>query len=175
MWQLPVEVWVTKGEVHMPCMAGGHTSLTSIAQVVDQALVTKLEQEGIFICDASSIVDALTIKRNTGPGSSDSRFYMLKPVALAYSRFEHVLLLDADNYPAQNPEGLFRSAEYNATGALFWPDFWPLHDSNLMWAMIKRPYEAGMQQESGQVVVNKVCNYSGVHVCVLGAFSDRVA
>ena len=117
-----------------------------------------LELEGIFICDASKIVDVLAIKRtsNAPNAQKDTRFYMLKPVAMAYSRFQHILLLDADNYPSRNPEYLFTSKEYKETGALFWPDFWTLKESNAMWNMIGRAYEPGIQQESGQIVLNKV-------------------
>lgn len=48
--------------------------------------------------------------------------YALKPFALLHSAFQEVLWLDADNCPAADPAGLFDSAEYQQTGALFWPD-----------------------------------------------------
>ena len=127
---LPVEVWVAKGEE------------------VDAPLVASLEKEGIFISDASSIVESLSIEKG------DRAFY-LKPVALVYSRFRHVLLLDADNFPVQNPESLFSSEEYKKTGALFWPHFRPLEDSNVMWTVIRKEYVEGMRQDSGQLVIDK--------------------
>ena len=46
----------------------------------------------------------------------------LKPFAIAYSGFEEVLYLDADNVPVQDPELLFDTAGYEETGAVFWPD-----------------------------------------------------
>lgn len=35
-----------------------------------------------------------------------------------------VLYLDADNIPVRDPSQLFASAQYNASGALFWQDYW---------------------------------------------------
>ena len=130
-----------------------------------------LEEEGIFVCDASDIVNRLSIHKSAFGTNKDDRFYMLKPVALAYSRFRHVLLLDADNFPVRNPEGLFTSAAYLKTGALFWPDFWPLESSNAMWAIIGKPYAPGPQQESGQIVVDKVRHW---HPLVLALYMNMM-
>ena len=134
-------------------------------------LSSVLEEEGIFVCDASDIVNRLSINRTAFGDAKDDRFYMLKPVALAYSRFRHVLLLDADNFPVRNPEGLFTSAAYLKTGALFWPDFWPLESSNAKWVMIGKPYAPGPQQESGQIVVDKVRHW---HPLVLALYMNMM-
>lgn len=48
--------------------------------------------------------------------------YEVKVHAIVASSFEEVMLLDADNVVYQNPEFLFDSPEYAASGALFWPD-----------------------------------------------------
>jgi len=84
----------------------------------------------------------------------DKRF-PLKAIALTFSRFRHVLSLDADNFPAHNPERLLRSGGYVRTGALFWPDFWPLERANPIWDHISKKFEIGMQQESGQLLIDK--------------------
>jgi FkbM family methyltransferase len=83
----------------------------------------------------------------------------LKPFSVLHSRFEEVMYLDADCIPIQNPEKLFESAEYQDTGAIFWPDLAP-HDRkewipDVVWercGMVPRNY---VDFESGQVVVNK--------------------
>jgi len=128
---LPVEIWVTAGEA------------------VPDDLSKELEYEGIFICDASDIIAKLKDVR------SKDRFYELKPVAMAYSRFRKVLLLDADNIPVRNPEPLWHSDEYLRSGALFWPDFPCLEKSNKMWKLIDKPFSSGMTQESGQILIDK--------------------
>lgn len=35
-----------------------------------------------------------------------------------------IIYLDADNIPLHDPTFLLATTEYNATGALMWPDFW---------------------------------------------------
>src|SRR5262249_37180472 len=49
--------------------------------------------------------------------------WQLKAYALLHSRFREVLFLDADNVAVADPEFLFETAEYQATGAIFWPDY----------------------------------------------------
>jgi alpha 1,2-mannosyltransferase len=46
----------------------------------------------------------------------------LKPLALLKTGFREVLLLDADSFPVADPAFLFDIPQYQATGALFWPD-----------------------------------------------------
>ncbi len=64
----------------------------------------------------------------------------LKQQAMLLSQFDHVLLLDADNFAVVDPTYLFDSHEYVTTGALFWPDFWQprntifnVHEESLLW------------------------------------------
>ena len=79
----------------------------------------------------------------------------LKPYALLHSPFKEVLLLDADNVPARNPEFLFNRPEFRRTGALFWPDIDVSRMRATAWhlcglAELKEP-----AFESGQIVVDK--------------------
>ena len=51
--------------------------------------------------------------------------YSFKAYALAFvTTFDEVLILDSDNLPLQNPEGLFSSPQYLKKGSSFWPDWW---------------------------------------------------
>ncbi len=50
--------------------------------------------------------------------------YAYKIVALTFSSFEEVLLLDADNVVMRSPRQLFESEQYKYTGSLLWKDFW---------------------------------------------------
>jgi ADP-heptose:LPS heptosyltransferase len=81
----------------------------------------------------------------------------LKAYALLHSRFREVLFLDADNVVVENPEFLFDTAEYHATGAIFWPDY--ERGKNMKAFPIWR--SCGLRQpnepefETGQMVVDK--------------------
>ena len=49
--------------------------------------------------------------------------YQLKSLALAFSSFDDVLLLDADNLPVEQPERLLNSEPFSSTGFVSWPDY----------------------------------------------------
>lgn len=85
----------------------------------------------------------------------------LKPFAIAYSRFEEVLSLDADNVPVQDPSFLFDAPEYRATGALFWPDRYtgPRSGQEWLkrsaWKICRVPYRREPEIEAGQLLIDK--------------------
>ena len=69
--------------------------------------------------------------------------YQLKALALAFSTFEDVLLLDADNLPLERPEHLLNAEPFSSKGFVSWPDYVrifylllpsKLTDSILKWA-----------------------------------------
>ncbi|EQC29525.1 hypothetical protein SDRG_12774 [Saprolegnia diclina VS20] len=85
-----------------------------------------------------------------------------KPYAIYYSAFENVLFLDSDNIPAKDPTYLFESREFVEHGAVFWPDFWHprntlfnMQPQSLLWQALDMPYVDMMEQESGQLLINK--------------------
>jgi ADP-heptose:LPS heptosyltransferase len=81
----------------------------------------------------------------------------LKPYALLHSRFREVLLLDADNVPVTNPEYLFSTPEFRATGAVFWPD----HDcernskAEAIWRSCGLRPPPEREFETGQILLDK--------------------
>ncbi len=83
-------------------------------------------------------------------------FYASKPWAVAHSAFTEVLVLDADNTPIRNPEYLFDTAPYQATGAVFWPDF-DMAPPNEAWSKLAKLDHAKQtrQQESGQILIDR--------------------
>jgi alpha 1,2-mannosyltransferase len=87
----------------------------------------------------------------------------VKPLAIINSEFEEVLFLDADNIPMSNPAALFDSAEYQSTGALFWPDFWQTATENPIWSILNLS-PSGFEQESGQLVINKKTSWMALHL-----------
>jgi hypothetical protein len=83
------------------------------------------------------------------------RGWELKPFAILHAPFREVLLLDADNFVAANPEYLFESWEYRQTGALFWPDAGRMMLDNPIWRLFGVPFLDEPEFESGQIFVNK--------------------
>lgn len=49
--------------------------------------------------------------------------YQLRVLALAFSSFEDVLLLDADNLPLEQPEHLLNAEPFSSKGFVSWPDY----------------------------------------------------
>jgi len=64
--------------------------------------------------------------------------WQLKAYAVAYSRFEEVLFLDADQAPVRNPELVFAWPSYLETGAVFWPDILDISADNPIWTLVGR-------------------------------------
>lgn len=82
--------------------------------------------------------------------------YQLKTAAVVNSRFEELLLLDADNVPVLDPDSLFESSTYKEFGTLFWPDIARTRPNNPMWAITNTPCKMDeYEQESGQLLVDK--------------------
>ncbi|RLV94486.1 Alpha-12-mannosyltransferase MNN2 [Spathaspora sp. JA1] len=50
--------------------------------------------------------------------------YQYKMLAILSSKFENVLYLDSDNFPARDPDYLFESDLYKKHQLLLWPDAW---------------------------------------------------
>ncbi|MEM9257685.1 MAG: glycosyltransferase family 9 protein [Pseudomonadota bacterium] len=79
----------------------------------------------------------------------------VKPYAILHSRFNEVLLLDADNVVARDPAYLFNDPRYLETGAVFWPDFNRFGPDQSIWQLTGIPYQDEPEFESGQILVNK--------------------
>jgi len=78
----------------------------------------------------------------------DVSFFTLKVLAVAYTSFAEVLLLDADNLVLRDPTYLFEDEQFKRTGMLMWPDFWDVsYDPQLVDTMQKAralaEYEGG--------------------------------
>lgn len=84
--------------------------------------------------------------------------YETKPLAILASRFEEVLLIDADNMPFKDPSCLFEIETYKKTGNYFWGDFWRgTYDTSIytILGLDHKQYENINDTESGQGVINK--------------------
>lgn len=79
----------------------------------------------------------------------------LKAYAVVQSRFQEVLLLDADNVAVTDPSGLFGTSQFAEIGVIFWPDIVRLKESNPIWELCGVPFRDEPSWETGQVVLDK--------------------
>ena len=79
----------------------------------------------------------------------------LKAYALVNSRFEQVLLLDADNVPVIDPSFLFELPQFADAGVIAWPDLERITAENRIWELCGVPYRSEPAWESGQLLVDK--------------------
>lgn len=78
-------------------------------------LKSDLNGECIYL---ESIFDDSILSKYTFKG------FQYKSLALMASSFENCLLLDADDYPLKNLDGIFEDEAYTKNGLVLWPDFW---------------------------------------------------
>lgn len=88
----------------------------------------------------------------------------LKAFALLHCPFEQVLLLDADSMPVVNPEFLFSSPEFEATGAVFWPDYWKFTPDDSVWKVFEVAPRDESQFESGQIVLDRKRSWAALNL-----------
>lgn len=50
--------------------------------------------------------------------------YQFKSLAIITSSFQHVILLDSDNFLVEKPDAIFDSEVYKKHGLITWPDYW---------------------------------------------------
>ncbi|HYG35988.1 MAG TPA: hypothetical protein VEC99_14455, partial [Clostridia bacterium] len=100
-------------------------------------------------------VDALKLRRKHPARILHG--WSLKPYSILHCRFREVLFLDADNVPVVNPEFLFETPQFQATGAIFWPDygFGSSKKGAAIWRScgLRVPHE--QEFETGQILVDK--------------------
>jgi hypothetical protein len=78
----------------------------------------------------------------------------VKSYAIMHSPFAEVMLLDADNFPIENPEFLFETPEHKTVGTILWPDREMANHPHAR-SLLGLPQGSDRDVESGQVVVNK--------------------
>lgn len=90
--------------------------------------------------------------------------YVAKILSLFLTKFEQVLLLDADSQPLLDPASLFELDSFRQNGNIFWPDYWAEgfsespHPEVYEWLQLVPPWNLtkGWQcAESGQVLIDK--------------------
>jgi ADP-heptose:LPS heptosyltransferase len=128
--RLPIELWHLNGQELDPAMRG------------------LLETMEVRCVNAEDVRGHHPVRHLGG--------WELKPYAILHSRFRHVLLLDADNMPVEDPSFLFDTGPYRRHGAVFWPDHHTLPPQQPIWRLMGVPWRDEPAVESGQLLVDKV-------------------
>ncbi|KAK4946833.1 mannosyltransferase [Elasticomyces elasticus] len=85
--------------------------------------------------------------------------YQYKIMAVLFSSFEEVLLLDSDAFPVYNPLTLFEQEPFKSTGMIVWPDFWYASESPYYFEIAKTGdiplLSSRACVESGQLMYSK--------------------
>jgi hypothetical protein len=116
---------------------------------MDSRMKTLVARLGVECVDATRMRKKFPVRVLKG--------WELKSYAIVHSPFREVLLLDADNVPAVNPELLFSTPEFRATGAIFWPDFLRVKHKKAIaiWRSFGLHVPRELEFESGQIVLDK--------------------
>jgi len=125
---------------------------------VDSEMRNILAPLGVECVDAYAVRERIPARILNG--------WEVKPYSIIHSPFKEVLFLDADNMPLHNPETLFESEEYEATGALFWPDRGRLGPDHDIWRICGVPFRDEPEIESGQIVVDKERCWAALSLCM---------
>lgn len=85
--------------------------------------------------------------------------FQYKIMAVLFSSFEEVLLLDSDAFPLHDPSPLFDQHPFNTTGMVMWPDFWYASESPYYFEIAKidaiPSLQARASMESGEILYSK--------------------
>lgn len=126
---LPIQVW------HL----GRHE--------ISEGMQLILEELGVEVVDAEQMISLYPARVSGG--------WPLKPYAIANSRFQEVLFLDADTIPLVNPEAVFDWEVYRSAPALFWPDILDLTKENAIWGKVGLPPRDCASFESSIIALDK--------------------
>ncbi|KAI4961448.1 hypothetical protein J4E86_000476 [Alternaria arbusti] len=95
---------------------------------------------------------------DTATNAKPPNHYQYKIFSILFSSFQHVLFLDSDAFPTQDPTKLFSAAPYTTHGLVTWPDFWAQTISSHYYHIAAIPEVASQSRlstESGQLLINK--------------------
>ncbi len=109
-------------------------------------------------------VDGLSITSNMPLDTIDG--WRLKALALAWSSFSKVLLLDADQVPTRDPAEVFDWPDFIRTGAVLWPDVLDIDHENPIWALCGLVGQGRRSIESGQLLIDKERHWRAVQIAL---------
>ena len=114
----------------------------------------ELRRMGVTIHSFADLVDADAAGGAHGAAAMTNRF-MYKIVALVFSSFREVLLMDSDNIVLSDPSSLFASELYESRGSILWMDFWRGSAAPDLASVLGAGAVANHTHESGQMVMDK--------------------
>lgn len=138
--RLPIEVWYLGEQELSPRMRG---------------LLGELDV---------ACIDGLAFDSNIPRDTIDG--WRLKALALTWSSFSKVLLLDADQVPTRDPSEVFNWPEFIKTGAVLWPDVLDIDQKNPIWSLCGLASEGRRSIESGQLLIDKERHWRAVQIAL---------
>jgi len=118
-----------------------------------------LEEEGVEVVDAETVISRHPARVCAG--------WPLKPYAIAHSRFQEVLYLDADTVPLSDPAAVLDWDGYRAAGLLLWPDIEDIKAENPVWEKLALAPHRCISVESGILAVDKARAWGVLDLAVL--------
>jgi hypothetical protein len=118
-----------------------------------------LEEEGVEVVDAETVISRHPARVCAG--------WPLKPYAIAHSRFQEVLYLDADTVPLSDPAAVLDWDGYRAAGLLLWPDIEDIKAENPVWEKLALAPRRCISVESGILAVDKARAWGVLDLAVL--------
>ena len=109
-------------------------------------------------------IDGLAIDSNMPRDTIDG--WRLKALALTWSSFSKVLLLDADQVPTRDPSEVFNWPEFIRTGAVLWPDVLDIDQQNPIWSLCGLASDGRRSIESGQLLIDKERHWRAVQIAL---------
>lgn len=114
-----------------------------------------------YICDVvlpSLNAKCIVLSRILVAAPAKIEKYQFKPFAMLFSSFEEILFLDADAFPLEQPDEIFKSELFRTRGLVTWPDFWASSVSPIFYEITGTPappMNLRQSTESGELFVSK--------------------
>ncbi|KAJ5657939.1 uncharacterized protein N7484_001588 [Penicillium longicatenatum] len=124
-----------------------------------------------YICDTvlpSLNARCIVLSRILVAAPAKIEKYQFKPFAMLFSSFEEILFLDADAFPLEQPEALFKGEPFRTKNMVTWPDFWASSASPLFYEITGTPVpDMNLRQstESGEVLISKKTHMRTLLLC----------
>lgn len=114
-----------------------------------------------YICDVvlpSLDARCIILSRILEAAPAQIEKYQFKPFAMLFSSFEEILFLDADAFPLEKPEHIFKSDVFRSMNMISWPDFWASSVSPTFYEIAgipAPPMDLRQSTESGEFFISK--------------------
>lgn len=124
-----------------------------------------------YICDVvlpSLNARCIVLSRILVAAPAQIERYQFKPLAMLFSSFEEILFLDADAFPLEKPEDVFRSQLFRTNGMVTWPDFWASSVSPIFYEIAGTPVppmDLRQSTESGELFISKRTHLRTLLLC----------